>query len=376
MKLTNTRISIVLIIFFSLFNIAFASPIYEYEMDENTTGADETDYLAQIKIGNKIVREYREPGSSDEVSFYENGQPKIIVEHNRFIGNTIDPTGDVKLELGYNSSRQLDSEKTTIKDFNNVEKTKTVTRNFDTAGNLKNLIYPGTPSQPLIYEHNTMNQLSKIHGLLPNDPIFKDIKYYGLGKVGSTSEGNGKILQKYSYDNQNWVSRINGNIPSANDTNDFKFTRYNNGLKKSVEQSQASGSKGDFYDYDNHNRLVYAQYIAKQLGSTDSFGLDDLDNFTSNAFVPTIINGTPYNDIVINNLVQHNNTQIQFQYDKSGNTIVDGKFTYQWDDFDRVKSIENPIILSDWQYIEYQYDGMGRRVKKIVDGVLRFLVLI
>ena len=60
--------------------------IYEYEIDLDDDGEDETDFLAKVKVGNKVIREFGDYTQSD-VSFYELGQPKYAIEHNRFKPN-------------------------------------------------------------------------------------------------------------------------------------------------------------------------------------------------------------------------------------------------------------------------------------------------
>jgi YD repeat-containing protein len=62
----------------------------------------------------------------------------------------------------------------------------------------------------------------------------------------------------------------------------------------------------------------------------------------------------------VNNLNQYSSNQ----YDVNGALTQDGRFVYTYDDADRLISVKSgsTVIAS------YEYDAMGRKVKKVANG--------
>lgn len=313
--------------------------VYEYEIDANETGQDETDFVAQIKHGNKVLREfgdYRIP----EVSFYLNGHPTFSVEHNRFYKNgAIDHSGDVETTYQHNSSWDVVRETTAIYDLNGQAQVREIRHFFDKAGNLKSLKYPTIAKGSLEYSYDKLNRLTNIEDKV-NKTSVKSFKYFGLGKVYSSSEGNGKLIQTFAYDKQDWLESIKSGDGVFN-AGTFDFKRENNGIKKTVDYMiNGIGAKTDSFTYDEHNRLVTAD---KKEGAislfSEEFILDKLDNFTSKTLNSQFSNYALKESVRIDKINEDDN--LKFEYDTRGNTTKDDKFNYSWDDFDRIKTIEN-----------------------------------
>jgi len=309
---------------------------YEYEIDADTVGDDETDFLAQVWVGNKLVREYGDYTQND-VSFYELGQPKYAIEHNRFRPNgSIDPSGSVVMTFDYNSARQVIKETSYVYNMDGQLQEKEVKRHFNKAGQLKSLVYPSLVNSGLQYSYDKMNRLLSIRNVA-NTPI-KAFSYYGLGKVGVSSEGNGKIVQRFSYDKQDWLQSISS-LGGTFDAGNFTFKRENNGIKESVKYTVNSlTEKVDEYKYDAQNRLISSDYTGKAFGQ-DLFTLDNLDNILSGK-----TNGVPIVNVLKDSVRIDTSNGVAFQFDTRGNTIEDDKYKYEWDHFDRIRFIENKSV--------------------------------
>lgn len=173
-----------------------------------------------------------------------------------------------------------------------------------------------------------------------NKTSVKSFKYFGLGKVYSASEGNGKLVQTFSYDKQDWLETIKSGEGVFN-AGSFEFKRENNGIKKTVDYMiNGIGAKTDSFTYDEHNRLVTADKKEGALSLvSEVFDLDKLDNFNFKTFNNQTSNYGLKESVRIDKINEDDN--LKFEYDTRGNTVKDDKFNYSWDDFDRIKTITN-----------------------------------
>ena len=134
-------------------------------------------------------------------------------------------------------------------------------------------------------------------------------------------------------------------IPISN----FSYTYDNVGNRTSM--TTEGGTQGETYTYDNLYQLTGVS--GRQ---THSYTHDPLGN-------RTLVDGTSY---VPNALNQYNSVGgTSYTYNANGNLTSDGTYTYGYDYENRLTSVTGAGLN-----VSYTYDPLGRRIQKIVNGVV------
>ncbi len=119
----------------------------------------------------------------------------------------------------------------------------------------------------------------------------------------------------------------------------------------------ASQSSTITYTYDNLYRLTNARYST---GSVFTYTYDAVGN---RLMQTTITNTTVYTYDIANRLI--NVGGVAQTWDNNGNLLSDGVFTYTYDSANRPITIKQGTTLT----YTYSYNGLGDRVKQVVNGV-------
>jgi RHS repeat-associated protein len=203
--------------------------------------------------------------------------------------------------------------------FGDVTQHQTQTYTHDTLGRIKTITFDNGDS--LTYQYNLADQTSNIelnHGG-STTTIVSNITYQPFGEMISLTYGNGLLLNQ-SYDSAYRLTNknISGTYQQSYDSYD------GNGNIKTI--NDALTLQSNVFDYDNLNRLTSA--------NTTGYQYDR--------------NG---NRIGLTTVTK----------DAIGNILNDGKNIYTYDQHHRLITVDNNI--------SYQYNALGQRKSKTVDGI-------
>jgi len=190
---------------------------------------------------------------------------------------------------------------------------RTVRYQYDRIGNLTRLEYPDGYS--VAYAYDSMNRLTQMRG--PGDALLAEFVYDALSRRTRTTCGNG-VVEEYGHDRLSRVRRI-----------DYHFT------DKSARFT---------YDYDTAGNLA-------------RFTTDD----AAFAYSPGSAGQTIYGVNALNQCVSVNG--VARAHDANGNLTSHAANTYAYDVKNRLVAATTPA-----HQIVYEYDPLGRRTRKTVDG--------
>ena len=173
---------------------------------------------------------------------------------------------------------------------------------------------------------------------------------------------NNNTFSEYAYDANSRITRI---AHSLNDNYGFNYAYDNSGNRIAEEKTFQPLSSRQFI-YDDLNRLTtsrsgaLAGNIISNPISEVQFNLDGLGNRLS------VVQGGDITNYTTNELNQYTNLvngeNISLVYEDNGNLISDGTYVYSFDYENRLVKVDNGAIA------EYQFDALGRRIRKIVNS--------
>ncbi|MHC4068615.1 MAG: RHS repeat domain-containing protein [Planctomycetota bacterium] len=158
----------------------------------------------------------------------------------------------------------------------------------------------------------------------------------------------------YEYDLGNRLTKLTNNIDDINSIT-FEYASYDNvGNRLSMKIDDANSH---VYAYDNLYQLTAVDYND---GNSTSYAYDVMGNR-----IDVNTNGTvvDYNSNGLNQYDDVNN--VNFSYDDNGNLTDDGLFKYYYDCENRLTEVND---INDVSVATYEYDYLGRRVRKTVYG--------
>ena len=217
---------------------------------------------------------------------------------------------------------------------------------YDTAGRVKNQTYPS--GNTLNYSYNAANQIDNIelnHGG-STTTIVSNITYQPFGGITSLTYGNGLILNQ-SYDNAYRITSqtITGTYEQNYDVYD------GNGNIKTINDALTLQTSS--FEYDNLNRLN----TTSNTQGNWLYQYDRNSNRTQSSDGTTPTNGIYETNS--NRITTWGSNSITL--DAIGNTLNDGNHTYAYDQHHRLITIDSNI--------SYQYNALGQRKSKTVNGI-------
>ncbi len=223
---------------------------------------------------------------------------------------------------------------------------RTVQYSYSIAGRTQTSIY--TDGSVVIREFDARNRLIRI---LRDSVLVVEYAYNNANQPVQSTFGNG-VQTTMTYDFANRLNNLNTSTGAIQNSS-YTYDKERN--KTAITRNNASLS--ETFTLDNNYRLT--NYKRGSIENTYQY--DNLGNRTA-----ANLNGTSqtYSVNNLNQLTSRNGTGLL--YDARGNLIFDGLWHKTYDAEGRLKKDSmNPANV-----ITYQYDGLGRRVRKNTAGIL------
>ncbi len=229
---------------------------------------------------------------------------------------------------------------------------KPVSYEYDPAGNRTRLTYPD--GSYITYSYDALNRLDQIKDT--SGLAIADYSYDSLGRRTLLELQNG-TQTTYQYDRSSRLTNLTNTVSSTQDIlSSFTYTYDNVGNRTSMATQQGVHT----YSYDNIYQLSSVDYPDGFPFSDTTYNFDAVGNRTS-----VIDGGTGV--YTSNNMNQYTDIDgTSYTYDLNGNLTSDGTNSYTFDDENRLVSATTPTATN----ITYQYDSLGRRIGKNVDGAI------
>ncbi len=227
---------------------------------------------------------------------------------------------------------------------------RTTRYNYNIAGRTQTIIYPD--STTVIKEFDTRNRLIKI---VKDSITIVEYAYNNANQPTNKTFANG-VSSTMQYDFANRLSSI-----TTGTMQNSTFT-YDKEMNKTAINRLNDPSLSEQFTYDNGYRLT--NYKRGPVGSPaihNTYTYDAVGNRTA-----ANLNGaaTTYSINNLNQLTGVNSTS--FAFDNRGNLTYDGIFYKTYDAENRLKKDS----ASPASVISYNYDAIGRRVSKNINGTL------
>ncbi|MCO5284858.1 MAG: T9SS type A sorting domain-containing protein [Chitinophagaceae bacterium] len=262
------------------------------------------------------------------------------------LGQVISATNSTgTVEFTYDNLGRVASES-----FNGRE----VKYNYSVAGRTQTIIYPD--STIVLSTYDTRNRLISMR---KNGDSLVTWQYNNADQMISKSYANG-LTTTYQYDFAGRLISI-----QTGSIQDMAFTYDDNGNITSI--IRGTSNESEFFTYDNNSRLI--NYKRGKEGGpftvNDTYTYDALGNRTAATIGGKSITYTKNN---LNQMVSMNDgtKTTNFTYDNNGNLTFDGKYYKTYDQDKRL--IKDSASVTEVIY--YQYDALGRKTAKNVNGVL------
>ncbi|MFC1572701.1 RHS repeat-associated core domain-containing protein [Candidatus Eisenbacteria bacterium] len=329
-----------------------SSQVFQYDKNSNLSElvrADTTAILLSYDELNRLVaKTYPEAPAQDTRWHYDLGSRVLWIV-----------TESCSLSFGYDPMDRRIAVSQAI-----LPGTYNLTYEYDAVGNRTALTYPSGYS--LSYEYNENNQLSAIRDTVSIATYDFDV----LSRRNVATWGNDTGTE-YVYDLGDRLRQIahyqtqrrQGPSWGTVSTGRFEY------------RELPPGTFSYFlYDYDDTGHRTGVSGV----GIAESFEYDQIHQLIG-------VTGTRTHTYVydeVGNRVQADSTvyvtdnlnqyvmvdSIMFEYDACGNLTSDGRCSYSYDRENRLVSISGVVLA------EYDYDGLGRRVSKTIDGETMYFV--
>ncbi len=231
---------------------------------------------------------------------------------------------------------------------------RTTRYNYNVSGRTQTTLYPDSTAITKSYDvRGNLISISK------NNIVLVTYQYNSVNQVIGKTFANG-VNTAMQYDFSNRLNNLNTASGAIQNTD---FT-YNNNQDKISTNRLNLPSSSEQYSYDDHHRIVNYKRgtIAGIPVIQNTYTYDALGNRTA-----ANLNGTS-STYSINNLNQVTASAglsaINYTYDNNGNLSYDGTFYKTYDAEKRL--IKDSSSVSN--VITYEYDALGRRTKKTING--------
>jgi RHS repeat-associated protein len=229
---------------------------------------------------------------------------------------------------------------------------RTLGYDYDERGLRTELVYPDDTD--VTYSYDELGRLTEVR--YQGDTIAQ-YEYDELSRRTLLTLGN-DANTVYEYDMASRLTKLTNNIDVSNSIT-FEYASYDKvGNRLSMKVADANAH---VYEYDNLYRLIFVDYNDVNTTAT-SYGYDMLGNRTD---VNESGTTTDYNSNILNQYTSVGGTS--FSYDDNGNLINDGLYKYYYDCENRLTDVND---ANDSPIASYEYDYLGRRIKKIIYGLL------
>lgn len=232
---------------------------------------------------------------------------------------------------------------------------RTNTYNYNIAGRTQSTIYPDST-----FITKTFDIRNNLLSIAKNNSVLVTYQYNNANQVIAKSFANG-ISTNMHYDVANRLSNF---ITGSGVIQNSSFTYDKEQNKTAINRINAP-VKSEQYSFDNDYRVTSFKkgIIGSAPISQNNYTYDALGNRTA-----ANLNGTntTYTTNNLNQLTNSNNglQNINFTYDDNGNLTYDGTYFKKYDAEERlIKDSSSPSSV-----ILYQYDALGRRTTKIING--------
>jgi RHS repeat-associated protein len=235
---------------------------------------------------------------------------------------------------------------------------------YDVPGRRRTVIYPG--GRVIVETGDARSRLGTIGDGTPAPPIVR-YQYDVANRVVGRSYGNG-TTSAYAYNANNWMEDLEhtrGTTRIAGLAYDFD-REGNKRFEEKLPDGASSASRSEAYGYDAIHRLIDYR-VGTLVGSSvpapvtqTQYSLDPVGNWN----VKTKDAVAESRSHRVTNEISRIGV-VPVVSDGNGNTTDDGRFRYLYDEENRLTSV---VRISDGRTVgRYQYDALGRRVKKIAD---------
>ena len=290
----------------------------------------DTDFLSSVSFG----------GNADSYTYLEDGKMETRTDPN---GNTFTSVYDVLGRLSSVSSSG-DNLFYTYDDFNNI---LSVTNNSGT----------------ISFEYDALNRVTKTTDFWNNEVI------YDYDDAGNLIEmiypGNKSVYYSYYDDNLlHTVTDWNSAVTTYTYRDDGALTRidYPNGTYCTYSYDNAGRQTG--YDWRTSGGFVINAYAFEM----DASGNHIRETITEPYSSPAILSEeTAYAYNAVNRITTAGTNS--FSFDSNGNTLTKGSDGFQYDDHNRL------VLASGSSNKQYVYDGNGNRRQKTVNSAVTRYIL-
>jgi len=242
-----------------------------------------------------------------------------------------------------------------------VQNGQTVSYAYDIPNNKRTLTYPGG----LVIEEqmDLRARLQQVNDLSSPPPVAEYT--YDLGNRVLTRSYLNDTVATYSYNPNNWITQLT-HTAGINLIAGFTYD-YDKEGNKQYEGKQHDTTRSEAYQYDDIYRLIDYK-VGTLSGSTvpipvtqTAYDLDCLGNWNSKTTDGTTQNR---NHNMVNELTAIDG--VPLNYDDNGNLIEDERYTYVYDEENRLTRVirKGSIPEDDLVVGQYQYDALGRRIIK------------
>ncbi|MCF7955979.1 MAG: RHS repeat-associated core domain-containing protein [Phycisphaerae bacterium] len=189
---------------------------------------------------------------------------------------------------------------------------------------------------------------------MPPTPVSTDYSYDNLGRITDIDAGSSIVKFGYTY------------VANSNNIEKIKF--------RHRPLDGASNPVYNNYDYDDLYRLDDVAYQVNDYSSTNAgtedFDMDDLGNRDGTQ----VLRGGSFDYVVddVTNRYTQIDTVTDINYDDAGNLTTDKDgYSYEYDYENRISRIfddndrDGVFDAGDTYIVEYTYDALGRRIRKI-----------
>lgn len=325
---------------------------------------DDMDRLTQMKYPDMSTEKYTYDYYGNITSFTNRGNEKISYEYDT-LGRRkkkIYPNSDT-ISYSYDDGGRLtqitDKHGDIIYEYDEADRVTSVTYpegnevsyEYDEIGNRTKLVYPGQV-ETITYLYDTLNRLTDIKDSSNN--VIAHYTYDALSRRTRVDLGNGTYTA-YTYNTISQLTNLINKITSPEEIiSSFSYTYDKVNNRKTM--TTLSGTHN--YTYDKIYQLT--QVIYPDMEQTE-YQLDPLGNRID------VTSTTETISYITNWLNQY--TQVgekSLSYDTKGNLISDGTTSYTY-------TCENMLIeaVAPQGTITYDYDALGRRIKKITSSMTR-----
>jgi RHS repeat-associated protein len=237
---------------------------------------------------------------------------------------------------------------------------KSVDYLYDIPNRRRAMAYPG--GKVVTEDRDFRERLAEING-----GSIAAYQYDFGNRVLTRSYGNGTAAN-YAYNDNNWITSLTHTKAGPTLIAGFGHNYDQEGNKRSEDKTHDPG-KSEGYEYDDLYRLIDYK-VGTLVGSTvpvpitqTQYCLDKLGNWDCKVHMQggiTTTENRQYN--AVNEITQID--AVPLSYDNNGNLIHDNRYSYEYDQENRLTKVSFTDAGSSKIAGEYRYDALSRRIVK------------